>query len=329
MKKIVALVLMAALVASSMFAQGGTETASTAKWAGKVEVYVPAKAGGGTDVMARALATQVSKDSGNTLTIINNTDGGGVVAMETVRAAKPDGSKLLEFHSTMFIKTATGLYNKSALEDFTIIGVSSNPTPGAYVLVTTPNAPYNSVKEMVDYSKGKQLLMGVETGGTVHLITGMMALETGANVKYVEAGTDTEKLTTLVGNNIDACFVNVNQAKQYIEAGKVKALALVSSTKDPIHNPIIPQVPTLVEQGVNVYFSFVNLFLGPKGMDPALVSEIYNYYANAAKSDDVNKVLKPAGMNMVFYSQEEGIAVAKQQAEALAKVVDKLGLKVK
>lgn len=329
MKKLMVMVLLMALVLPSVFAQGGAEAASGAKWASKVEVYVPAKAGGGTDVMARALATQVSKDSGSTLTIMNNTDGSGVVAMETVRTAKPDGSKILQFHTTMLIKSATGLYNKKAADDFTIIGVSRNPGAGGYVLVAGPNAPFNSARELAEYSKQKQLLMGVETGGTVHLITGMFALEAGANVKYVEAGTDTEKLTTLVGGNIDACFVNVNQARQYVEAGKVKALGLVSSTREPLRNPLIPQVPTLIEDGYDVFFSFVNLFLGPKGMDPALVAEIYQHYVNASNHNDVNAILTPAGMNMTFYPQEDSLAIVKEQQVMLDKVVAQLGLQVK
>lgn len=330
MKKICALVFLVVFAMSFAFAQGGSETANVSKWGNKIEVFVPAKAGGGTDVMARALANQISKDANKTLTIINNTDGGGVVAMETVRTAKPDGSKILQFHTTMFIKTATGLYDKNVYDDFTIIGASRNPGAGSYVLVANINAPYSTTKQMVEYSKQKQLLMGVETGGTVHLISGMLALESGANLKYVEAGSDTEKLTALVGANIDACFVNVNQARQYLEANKVKALGIASSVQgESIRNPLLPNVPCLIEEGYDVYFALVNLFLGPKNMDPALVSEIYNYYNNAANNDAVNAILVPAGMDMKFYSPEESIEIVQKQQALLSKTVLKLGLKVK
>ncbi len=321
--------LMAALVVSSVFANGDSESASGSKWASKVDVYVPAKAGGGTDVMARAMANKISKDTDRTLTILNNTDGSGVVAMETVRNAKPDGKTLMQFHTTMLIKTATGLYNKSATEDFTVIGVAVNPGPGATILVAGANAPFNTVEEMVAYSKQKQLLMGVETGGSMHLITGMFAMETGADVKYVEAGTDTEKLTTLVGGNIDACFVNINQAKQYVEAGKAKAIALVSSTSEPLRSTVLPDVPTFVEQGYDVTFTLFSFIVGPKGMDSALVDEIYNAYAAAADSDEVNKILTPAGMNLKFFPRQEGIDLLAKQQETLTTVVDKLGLKIK
>jgi putative tricarboxylic transport membrane protein len=327
MKKSIVVCLLLTLIVTGVFAQGSDESA--AKWGSKVEVYVPAKAGGGTDVMARALSIQVSKDTKRNLTVINNTDGGGVVPMEAVRNAKPDGSKILQFHTTMLIKSATGLYNKKAAEDFTVIGVSYNPDPSGYVLVVNPNAPFKTLQEMLEYSKTKQLLVGVETGGSTHLMTGMFAMETGANLKYVEAGSDTEKLTALVGGSIDGCFVNVNQARQYLEAEKVKALVLMSSDKAGSRNPNVPDTPSLVELGYNVYFASVNLFLGPKGMDPAVVNEIYESYAKAALSDEVNKILVPASMNMIFYPQEEGIAVIREQQAMLDGVVAELGLQVK
>lgn len=327
MKKSIVVCLLLTLIVSGVFAQGSDESAT--KWANKVEVYVPAKAGGGTDVMARTLATQIAKETKRSLTIINNTDGGGVVPMEAVRNAKPDGSKILQFHSTMLIKSATGLYNKKAAEDFTVIGVAVNPDPGGWVLVVSPNAPFQTVQEMVAYSKNKQLLMGVETGGSVHLMTGMLALETGANFKYVEAGSDTEKLTALVGGSIDGCFVNGNQARQYLEAGKVKGIALMSMDKAGRRSPIVPDIPSLIELGIDTFFVNYNLILGPKGMDQAIVNEIYESYAKAALSDEVRKILVPANMNMEFVPHAEGLAVVREQQKLLDEVVAELGLQVK
>lgn len=79
MKKKMLAAVMAGIMAVSLAGCGG-DGAKAGSWAKSVEIQVPAKAGGGTDVMARALSTQVGKDSGSTLTIVNNTDGGGMVA---------------------------------------------------------------------------------------------------------------------------------------------------------------------------------------------------------------------------------------------------------
>ncbi|MFQ9704398.1 MAG: hypothetical protein ACLR0U_24920 [Enterocloster clostridioformis] len=122
MKRSVLGMILAGIMAVSVTGCGGS-AAKDGEWAKNVKIQVPAKAGGGTDVMARALANKVSAESGSTITIVNNTDGGGVVACES-SSRKKDGSTLTQWHLTMLIKTAAGLYDKSATEDFTVIGVA-------------------------------------------------------------------------------------------------------------------------------------------------------------------------------------------------------------
>lgn len=328
-RKVLAAGVLALSLAASLTACSGG--AKAGEWAKNVEVQVPAKAGGGTDVMARALATQVAKDAKNTLTIVNNTDGGGVVAMEKVRNAKPDGSTILQFHTTMLIKTATGVYDKTVADDFTVIAVSQGTEVGGYVLVVPADSPYKTVDDFVAAAKAAPgtLLFGVETGGSSHIQAGLFAKAAGIDFKYVEAGSDTEKLTALVGKSIDACLVNPNQAKQYVESGKVVGLACVSRDKEGGRSSILPDVPSFIEQGLDVSFASINLFLGPKGMDQGLVQKIHDYYAAAADNADVKAILEPAGFAMEFFSVEDGLAKVKEQQEQLNGVVKELGLEQK
>lgn len=292
-----------------------------------IEVQVPAKAGGGTDVMARTLGQEIATQSGSNVSIVNNTDGSGVVAMETVRTAKADGSKLLQFHTTMLIKSATGIYDKKASDDFKVIGVSQGLEKGQYVLVVPTSSGLDSMDKFLEHAKNNEVKMGIESGGTVHVLTGLMAKAANIQVKYVEAGSDTEKLTALVGNTIDACIVNVNQAKQYVESDKVYALAVVTNGDEGARSTVLPEVPSMQECGVDFTFSTLNLILGPKDMSEELAKKIYDYYANAAKSDAVNEVLKPAGMAMEFFPYEEGVKKVEEQQAAIDSVVEELGLK--
>jgi len=293
-----------------------------------IELQVPAKAGGGTDVMARAVSNKVAKDAGITVTVVNNTDGSGVVAMETVRNAKADGSKLLFFHTTMLIKKATGVYDKSATEDFTVIGAAVSSEKGGYVLAVRADSGIETLEDLIARAKEQpgQMLFGVETGGSAHIMSGMFAKETGINIKYVEAGSDTDKLTALVGGSIDACFVNPNQAKQYLEAGKIKVLGCFSSDEEGGRSSVLPDVPSFIEQGYNLQFATITFILGPKGMDEKLVQKLYDQFSSAAHSDEVNEILKPAGMDLVFFSREEGIQRLKSQEKVINEIVQELGL---
>ncbi|OON87884.1 hypothetical protein BXO88_01530 [Oribacterium sp. C9] len=291
-----------------------------------VEVQVPAKAGGGTDVMARTLGQEVAKQTGSNVTIVNNTDGGGVVSMETVRTAKGDGSKVLQYHTTMLIKSATKVYDKTAYDDFRIWGVSQGTEKGQYVLVTSADSDMKTIEDFVNKGKSSEIKMGIETGGTAHVMTGLLAKASGISVKYVEAGSDTEKLTALVGNTIDASIVNVNQAKQYVESGKANALAVITNGEEGARSSVLPDVPSMTESGIDCSFASYNIFAGPKDMDDEIAKKLYEAYAAAAKSDAVNEVLEPAGMAMEFLSFEEGPEKIKAQQEAINSVVEELGL---
>lgn len=291
-----------------------------------IEVQVPAKAGGGTDVMARTLGQEVAGKTGSNVTIVNNTDGGGVVSMETVRTAPKDGSKILQYHTSMLIKSATKVYDKTANDDFKVWGVSQGTEKGQYVLVTSADSDMKTIDDFLKKGASEEIKMGIETGGTVHVITGLLAKATGVKVKYVEAGSDTEKLTALVGNTIDACIVNVNQAKQYVESGKANALAVVTNGDEGARSSVLPDVPSMTESGIDCTFATYNIFAGPKEMDEEVARKLYDAYSEAAKSDAVNEVLEPAGMAMEFLSYEDGPAKLAEQQADINSVVEELGL---
>ncbi|MCH3918477.1 MAG: tripartite tricarboxylate transporter substrate binding protein [Spirochaetia bacterium] len=311
---------------SLVFANGQGES-NDSTWAKKVEIQVPARAGGGSDVIARTLGTEVAKASGRTFTIVNDTDGNGVVAFEKTRTAKTDGSTLLAYHTSMLIKMATNVYNHS-LDDFTVIGVAHPLDQAPEVFVVGADSPYQSLDDFVKAAKAAPdtLLVGVETGGVSHIIGGLFDNAAGITLKFVEAGSDTEKLTSLVGKNIDACIVNVNQAKQYVQSNKVRALGVISRDSEGGKSEVLPDVPSFIQQGYNVDFCIFDLLLGPKDMNLDLVASIYNYYANAATSDAVNAVLEPAGFAMEFYGQEKGLQVIEKQQKELNEIVKDLGL---
>lgn len=330
MKKKWLAAVLAGVMAFSLAGCGAGAGSKSGGWAKNVEVQVPAKAGGGTDVMARALSTQVAKDSGSVLTIVNNTDGSGMVACEKVASAKSDGSTLLQFHTTMLIKSAAGVFTKTASEDFSVIAVGVPVDPANNVLVVSGDSSYSSIDDLIADAKNRpgELMFGVETGGTVHVQTGLLAKAAEIEVKYVEAGSDTEKLTALVGNSIDACFVNANQAKQYVESGKAKALAVISNTKEGGRSSVLPDVPCFEELGVDLSFQMLSvILLGPKNMDAELTKQIHDYYASAAENEEVKKTLAPSGMEMTFLSEEEGLKTVQDMQESINSVVEELGLK--
>ncbi len=311
-----------------LFAVTALATAQEIGLPKNIDVYVPAKAGGGTDVMARSIANQISKVSGSNLVILNNVDGNGVVAMETIRNAKPDGKQIMQYHTSMLILSAMGKYKYNVLDDFTVIAVGRGPAVSGYVLLVPPASPYNTLQEFINYAKKNpgKILAGVQTGASTHLMVGMLEKEAGIKLRTVEAGSDTEKLTALAGNNINAAFVNVNQAKQYLEAGKLKALGCVTTDEKGARAEILSDVPSFVEQGINVVYDTFSFILGPKGMDKHLVETLNTYYQKAAVEKSVDDLLAKAGLQLRFYGVDEGVKMLKVHAEQIIDAVNAIGL---
>lgn len=308
-----------------------TSVVSTAFAAGlpkKIEVQLPAKAGGGTDVAGRQLTDWISKNGGVTMTIKNNTDGNGVVAYETIRTAKKDGSKILFFHTTMLIKHATGIYNQSPADEFKVAAVGLPTEKGGYVLVVPKDSGVTDLEGFIALAKEKngELRIGVETGGSSHIMSGMLTKELGIDLRVVESGADTEKLTNLVGGSIDCALVNANQAKQYVEGEKVNAIAVFSATDEGGRNSVLPDVPSFKELGYNLIFGTYFYVLLPKTASDETAEAIHDLFAAAASDEEVKGILEKSGFGMEFAPYADGTALIRAQQDSLVTVCAELGL---
>ena len=318
MKKLFALVL--------VLMMGLVSVASAAGLPKKIEVQLPASAGGGTDVSGRQLVEYINQNSSSTLTIKNNTDGGGVVAYETIRTAKNDGSKILYFHSTMIIKYATGIYGFSPADEFKVAAAGLPTEKGGYVLVVPAESGITDVAGFIAKAGETELRIGVETGGSSHIMSGIMSKALNVTLRVVESGPDTEKLTNLVGGSIDCALVNPNQARQYVEAGKVNPLACFSSTDEGGRTQVLPDVPSFKELGYDCVFGTYYYILLPKTASDETARAIHDLYDAAAKDPTVMDILGKAGLLMEFVPYEEGQAVMQAQQDILVNVCKELGL---
>ena len=121
MKRIVAAMLIAMIVSSVAFANGVTEEAADVKWpSGNVNVIVPAAPGGGTDLVARKFAQVAAKVSGNNFIVVNQGDGGGSIAYNTVYEDDADGLSLGLFIPSFFTTYITGQVDENPMTDYKI-----------------------------------------------------------------------------------------------------------------------------------------------------------------------------------------------------------------
>lgn len=337
MSAVLAMLLLVSLLAAGCGNAGatggsGATTTAAAKWTKNVEVHVPAAAGGGTDVFARALAGEVAQISGSNLTIVNNASGGGVVVFETVRSGGADGGKISTFHTSMLIASATGLYEKKLTEDFTLIKAFESQTDGDYVLLVKEESKYKTVDDLISAAKASpgKVIIGIQTGGMTHLTCGLFQKDAGVTFNLAEAGPDTEKLTSLVGGSIDAALVNVNQARQYVQDKKARALACVSKSAQGGRSEAFPDVKSLAEMGYkNTYFNSLMFVFGPKDLNPELAKLIGKYYEDALATDKVKTLLGNANMKYNALDNAKALEILRTMQTSINQTVKDLGIERK
>jgi tripartite-type tricarboxylate transporter receptor subunit TctC len=262
-----------AALAWALFAATLTTTAVSAQtYPDKpIRVIVPFSAGSSTDIVARLVMEQLSRQLGEPIVVENRGGAGGVIGIRSVAKAEPDGYTLL-VQSTSFVVVATTNSNPGydAKKDFAgITTLVSVPN----VLVVQPNK-YKSVMDLVADAKSKNGKMnyaspGVGTAG--HLNAERFRLATGINVQHIAYKGGPEGLTAVISGDCAFYFIPLPAARALVDAGKLSILAVSGSSR----SAQLPDVPTTVEAGVaNSAYDFWIGFWAPKGTPQAIVDRL-------------------------------------------------------
>ncbi len=315
-----------------------TSTSVAAEWpAGKtIEVEVPAKAGGGSDLTARYMTEALGKITDGTF-VVNNYDT--EVARNIVKEAKPDGTKLINVISSAMLTYLTGTSEVHPIEDGTVIGKMFAGTVN--VVITYPDAPYNNFKELkeyVDANPGK-VITGVTVGGASQLLFMNLGNSMGGlDLNYVQCSSESDKLANTASKSLDLTNCNLNNAIAYARDGKIKILGTVAWSDDATLKDISEMAGeelgdeflTSMEQGYEGGAWTTGTYLvGPAGMDQALVQTINDILMQLPNDADYcAKVLKQ-GQVMDFKNVEDSVKDYNELYELMVKLSTDAGINVR
>jgi tripartite-type tricarboxylate transporter receptor subunit TctC len=233
-----------------------------------VKIIVPFSAGSVTDIMARIIADEMTRQWGQQVIVENRPGVSGTVA---VAEAKPDGYTLM---LTSNGHTVVGLTNKNMsfdpVKDFVgITRVCSAP----YVLIVNPEVKATSVKELVALAKanpGKFNFSSPGLGSSTFIAGALFRKAAAVDVVHVPYKGAPESVMAVLRGEAQMYFAPINLAKELAESGKVRAIALATPTR----NPSMPDVPTFTEAGMPfVYDGWFGL-MAPKGVPREIVEKI-------------------------------------------------------
>ena len=256
---------------------------------------VPFPPGGPTDAMARILATELTKELGQSVVVENKAGAGGNIGADFVARARPDGYTLL-FGTSGPLAINKPLYQSLSYDPRTsftpIIYVGYLPN----VLVVRPTLDVSSVKELIALEKSKPGTLNFASSGngaSSHLAGVLFNGMAGTQLRHVPYKGTGPALNDLLAGQVDMTFTDILTAMPYIKTGKVKALGIATAKR----SSAMPEIPTIAEQGlpgydVSVFFGVV----GPKGIPADRVDVLNQAYAKALDSENVKKAFATQGL---------------------------------
>ena len=279
-----------------------------------ITMVIPYSAGGPTDAMARMLATAIRPVLGQTMIVENKAGGGSNLGAEYVARAQPDGYTLM-LGTSAPLAINQYLYANlkyDPLKSFApVIQVGYLPN----VLLVNPSVPVKNARELIAYTQanpGKVSFASSGSGASSHLAGVMFNLQTGTDILHVPYKGTGPALNDLLGGQVQVAFTDVLSALPFLEAGKLRALAVTSARR----SRALPDVPTLDEQGVkgfdaSVFFGVV----APAGTPKPVIAKLNAAFLKVLEDPEIKARLQKQGLEAPAQHTPEALA-AYAQAEA-------------
>jgi tripartite-type tricarboxylate transporter receptor subunit TctC len=307
----------AAAISASAWAQMGDKT---------VRIILPNATGSGVDTITRTAQPALSKTLGAPVAVENQPGAGGIVGVQALTRATPDGSTLSVVSNNIVIFPSVYKTLPFALPaDITPIAIVGF-TP--VVLVVNPKVPANNSKELIALLKSQpgQLNYASSGNGTIlHLASEMFLDEAGVKATHVPYKGVGPMLTDLLGGQVQFATVALPSVQQHLASGALRAIGMATAKRAPA----APDIPTFVEQGlpgyvVEAWFAVI----GPKGMSAADMKRVHDAVVAAFADPAVKEAMAKQGNVINVSTTEFANNFFRTELAKYANIVKKAGVEV-
>jgi tripartite-type tricarboxylate transporter receptor subunit TctC len=291
-----------------------------------VRVIVPFSAGGPTDVFARIIAGNLSRNLGQQFYVENQPGAGGNLGMGAGARAAPDGYAIT-IVSTSYVVNPS-LYPKipyDPLKDFAPVTLAA-ATPN--VLLVHPSIPASSVKELIAFLKennGKYSYAHSGIGTTSHLSGEMFKHSQGIDLVSVPFNGAAPAVQSTLAGHTPIAFTVLTPAVPQVKEAKLRALAVTT----PKRTPALPDVPTMAEAGLSDQESdTISGVLVPAHTPESIVDLLHREVGKAMTEADAAQKLASLGFDTIDSTPEEFSARIRADIPKWAKVIQTANIKV-
>jgi tripartite-type tricarboxylate transporter receptor subunit TctC len=267
-----------------------------------ITIVIGSSPGSTTDGLARAVGTQITKETGQPVVVDSRPGAFGGIAAQLVARAAPDGYTL--FMTTNTTQAANPHLLKSLpykpIKDFAPVG---QLVQGYMLMVVNPSVKANNVQELVAQAKKEPGKLSFGSGSSsARIATELFQHMTGTKLTYVPYKANPPAVLDLVGGQTDMMIVDLTTSLPQVKAGKLRALGVSS----PKRSNLVPGVPTLAEQGLPGYeASYWNALYAPAGTPAPVIQRLNELMRKAMVTEPVQRFVAENGMEVTPTSADE------------------------
>jgi tripartite-type tricarboxylate transporter receptor subunit TctC len=290
-----------------------------------VTMIAPFPAGGSVDLVARAVAQQMSELWKQPVVVANRPGAGGNIGAEAVARAAPDGYTLLM--GTTALASSPALYSKLAYDLMRDLAPVSLVVTMSNVLVVHPALPARSVRELIALAKARPGALNSASAGvgsSNHLALVLFNTMTGAGIAHIPYKGAAPAVADVMGGHVAMTFVPIAAAVAPVKAARLRALGITGAAR----SPTLPDVPTLNEAGVAGYEATSwNALLAPGATPRDLVLKIQATLADSLRAARVREILVSAGADAAGGTPDELAGFLRTEMAKWGKVVKAADIK--
>ena len=283
--------------------------------------------GGGDDTTARIIGPKLAERLGQPVVIENRPGAGGNVGTEFAAKSRPDGYTIVLVSPSL--STSPSLYKKLNYDPVKDLAPIALAAQNHYAVLVRPSLPVNSLKEFVEYAKanpGKLNYGSSGIGAATHLACELLAILAKINIVHVAYKGAGDALIALMGGEVDMQILGPSVVLPQIQAGKVRALAVLSSER----LPSLPNVPTAKEAGIDNYEVTIWYgILAPAGTPRDIINRLNAEWTKSAKTPETIDMMNKIGLEPLSSTPEEYSKFFKAEIVRWAKVIKDANLSLK
>ncbi|WP_226781446.1 Bug family tripartite tricarboxylate transporter substrate binding protein [Oceaniglobus trochenteri] len=281
-----------------------------------IEVIVPFKPGGRTDVVARLMGEKIQENGwlSQPMAVVNADGGAGANAVNRMQRGDDDGHTIVHWHHQALIAMAMELGDFS-LDDFKSIGYTGGGSP---VWVVNADSEFQTMEDLVAHLKAdpRSLVEAVGIGTIPHFVGAMLAKEAGFETRYVTANSGADRLRLILGGNADIALF---AASEYLAQGE-GLRPLVYFGRERL--PDLPDVPTAIELGYDVSWANPNWWLAPASTPDENVAILADALEKAINDPEIIEYFESNTLQPYWTPGAEAMEDATKQLNALKAIAE-------